>query len=143
MSSINYYNDNINFGEYGTIYKQSGITKEGFVDNPAPTNTLPITTLTKTDIDILNKMIPPSTQLSKNIGQITNSDSTGLRDQLLSDDKYDYRGSLLLYKKPQKNIGDAVKEDSAILLLQENSMLILGSITLSTLFIFLLVASND
>ena len=73
--------------------------------------------------------------ISSNVNAITNTQGTGYRDVMLNNDMYDYSGDLLnvVNKKPEYR--DAVKEDSVMLLSQQNSIFILGTICSTALLI--------
>lgn len=75
--------------------------------------------------------------ISNSIYKIKNNNKTGLRDMLSNDPNniYDYSGNFFKYntKKPQKE--DALKEDANIMILEQNNLLMLGSITVAALLI--------
>jgi hypothetical protein len=75
--------------------------------------------------------------ISNNIMKITNSNNTGIRDILSADPNkmYDFSGNYLKYftKKPQKE--DALKEDINRMVLEENNLFMLGTITIASLII--------
>jgi hypothetical protein len=75
--------------------------------------------------------------ISNSIYKIKNNNNTGIRDILSNDPNnvYDYSGNLFKYntKKPQKE--DALKEDANIMILEQNNILMLGSITVAALLI--------
>jgi hypothetical protein len=75
--------------------------------------------------------------ISNSIYKIKNNNNTGIRDILSNDPNniYDYNGNLFKYntKKPQKE--DALKEDANIMILEQNNILMLGSITVAALLI--------
>jgi hypothetical protein len=75
--------------------------------------------------------------ISNSLYKITNADNSGIRDILSNDPKniYDFSGNYLNYytKKPKKE--DALKEDVNIMVLEENNLLMLGTITIASLII--------
>jgi hypothetical protein len=75
--------------------------------------------------------------ISGSIYKIRNKSKTGVRDILSNDPDniYDFSGNVLTYssKKPKKR--DALKEDNQIMVLEQNNLLMLGSITIATLLI--------
>jgi len=75
--------------------------------------------------------------ISNSIFKIRNNNKTGIRD-ILSDDPtniYDYSGNIFNYnsRKPKKE--DALKDDINILILEQNNLLMLGTITIAALLI--------
>jgi len=128
--------------------------KEGF-DNRGYTNSS--TVLNNNDIigNIMQKQIQPMIAISQDFGnlqgnisnnyydisgkiyKITNSNNTGIRDILSRDanDAYDYSGNTLKFnsKKPRKE--DALKDDVNIMILEQNNLLMLGTITIASLLI--------
>jgi hypothetical protein len=134
--------------------KKYYIGKEGF-DNHGYTNSS--TVLADNDIigNIMQKQIQPMIAISQDFGnlqgnisnnyydissqiyKITNSSNTGVRDILSSDanDAYDYSGNTLKFnsKKPRKE--DALKDDVNIMILEQNNLLMLGTITIASLLI--------
>jgi hypothetical protein len=75
--------------------------------------------------------------ISSQIYKITNAKNTGIRDILSNDinNTYDYSGNYLKYntKKPRKE--DALKDDVNIMILEQNNLFMLGTITIATLLI--------
>lgn len=75
--------------------------------------------------------------ISNSIYKIRNTNKTGIRDVLSNDptNVYDYSGNMFKYnnRKPRKE--DALKEDVNIMILEQNNILMLGSITVAALLI--------
>uniref|UniRef100_A0A6C0DD18 PA14 domain-containing protein n=1 Tax=viral metagenome TaxID=1070528 RepID=A0A6C0DD18_9ZZZZ len=75
--------------------------------------------------------------ISNSIFKIRNNNKTGIRDVLSNDPTniYDYNGNTFNYnnKKPKKE--DALKDDINILILEQNNLLMLGTITIAALLI--------
>lgn len=73
--------------------------------------------------------------ISGGVNKITNTQGSGIRDIMMSDDKYDYTGtsSAILHKKPV--LQDGMKDDSILMLSQQNSVFILGTICSTALLI--------
>jgi hypothetical protein len=139
----------------------NGITKENF-DNHGYTDSYNVVNVSantggNSNIpdSIINKQINPLIEISKDyntlqqkvndnyydisnsIFKIRNNNKTGIRDILLNDPDniYDYSGNLFNYntKKPKKE--DALKEDVNIMILEQNNLLMLGTITIAALLI--------
>jgi hypothetical protein len=81
-----------------------------------------------------NNMLQGSVDLSGNIAKITNLQGTGLRDQLMADPQYDFKGSLFNFGK-DVSVGDIRVQDTKSLAEQQNSIYILGCIASVTLLI--------
>ena len=92
---------------------------------------------------LLNKIDSTYRDLSNNIGQITNSNQTGLRDQLMANDKYDFSGNLLNYMNEKPTLNDAMLEDTETLILQQNAVFMLGTIASATLIIFAIMLLRE
>jgi len=127
-------------------YQNSDITAKKSA-NPGDSNNLPER--------IIEKQINPITQsyqdysnlqkdinntyydISSGIYKLTNYKKTGIRDILSSDEenKYDFSGNYFKYdtKKPRKE--DAVKDDVNVMILEQNNMMMLGTLTIATLLI--------
>jgi len=115
--------------------------------NPGINQNIP-TFITDNQINPLTKMYQDYSKLQQNINdnyydisssvdKIKNNSKTGVRD-ILSDDPdniYDFSGNVLNYtsKKPKKR--DALKEDNQVMILEQNNLLMLGTITIATLLI--------
>jgi hypothetical protein len=139
--------------------KGNGPTKENFDNhnynynvpinsgNPGSNASIPDSIITN-QIDPLIKISQDYSELQKNVNdkyydisnsiyKIKNNNNTGIRDILSNDPNniYDYNGNLFKYntKKPQKE--DALKEDANIMILEQNNILMLGSITVAALLI--------
>jgi len=92
---------------------------------------------------LLNKIDSTYRDLSNNIGQITNPNQTGLRDQLMANDKYDFSGNLLNYMNEKPTLNDAMLEDTDTLILQQNAVFMLGTIASATLIIFAIMLLRE
>jgi len=92
---------------------------------------------------LLNKIHSTYGDLSNNIAQITNSSNTGLRDVMLANDKYDFSGNLLNYNNYRPTLNDARIEDTNTLILQQNSIYILGTLASATLLIFAIMLARE
>jgi len=133
-----------NFDNHG--YKNSGIVSNTSA-NPGGNANIP-DSIIKNQITPLIKISDDYSELQKNVNdkyydisnsiyKIKNKNNTGIRDVISNDpnNTYDYNGNLLRYntKKPQKE--DALKEDANIMILEQNNILMLGSITVAALLI--------
>lgn len=68
--------------------------------------------------------------------------NNALTARLTNNDKYDFGGNTLVYgavKKP-KSVKDAAQEDINLMILEQNNIYILGSITVATLLILVIYA---
>lgn len=128
MSIVPYSPDIRQYTEFRVLDNIGTKSVEGFDPNPDIDKNANV-------VHLVNEITSNYSDLCGNIVQITNDKKTGLRDLLLSDEKYDYRGTSFLFNRPKVTINDAVEEDSLTLLNQENNMFILASITVTTLFI--------
>lgn len=133
-----------NFDNHG--YKESRIVAN---QSANPGDNINITdSINYNQIDPLIKISQDYSELQKNVSdkyydisnsiyKIKNNNKTGIRDILSNDQKniYDYSGNLFKYnsKKPEKE--DALKEDVNIMILEQNNILMLGTITVATLLI--------
>jgi hypothetical protein len=79
--------------------------------------------------------------LSSNIGKITNSSGTGLRDDLSNNPIYDYNTPFLM-NKPKTTL-DGLIYDNKLLSVQENSMYVLATITAVTLIVFAILIGRE
>jgi hypothetical protein len=133
-----------NFDNHG--YTNSGIVSNTSA-NPGGNTNIP-DSIIKNQITPLIKISDDYSELQKNVNdkyydisnsiyKIKNKNNTGIRDVISNDpnNTYDYNGNLLRYntKKPQKE--DALKEDANIMILEQNNILMLGSITVAALLI--------
>lgn len=82
-------------------------------------------------------------EIGKNIDKITNSSNTGIRDILLSDDKYDFSGNLLNFLNKKPTLAEARQKDSKIMLVEQNSVYIFGSITAVSLLILAILIARE
>jgi hypothetical protein len=92
---------------------------------------------------LLTKIDTNYRDLSNNIAQITNPDKTGLRDQLMADNKYDFSGNLLNYLDTKPTIHDAIVEDTTSLLVQQNSVYVLATIACASVLIFTILIARE
>jgi hypothetical protein len=75
--------------------------------------------------------------ISNSILKIKNNNKTGIRDILSNDPNniYDYSGNLFNYNNMKPKKENALKEDINTMILEQNNVLILGTITVATLLI--------
>ena len=75
--------------------------------------------------------------ISNSIFKIRNNNKTGIRDKLSDDPTniYDYSGNVFNYNSRKPNKEDALKDDINILILEQNNLLMLGTITIAALLI--------
>jgi hypothetical protein len=73
--------------------------------------------------------------LCNNIAAVTNTYGTGVRDQLMANNIYDFSGNLANFNNPVPSLTDAMISDTNILIAQENTVLVLGTIAAATLLI--------
>jgi hypothetical protein len=90
-----------------------------------------------------NNMIQGSVDLSGNIANITNRQGTGLRDQLLSDAKYDYSGSSFNFGQEYVTTGDVRTQDTISLAEQETYIYTLGAIATVSILIAAIYIAMD
>jgi len=64
-------------------------------------------------------------------------------DTLNNDAKYDFSGNVLLYTDKKPTLADGLDDDLKTMILQENNLYILGTITMATLLVGILVISRD
>ena len=64
-------------------------------------------------------------------------------DALNKDVKYDFSGNVLLYTDKKPTLADGLDDDLKSMILQENNLYILGTITMATLLVGILVISRD
>jgi hypothetical protein len=97
----------------------------------------PMIKITQDYSEIQRKVNNNYYDISNSIFKIKNNNNTGIRDILSNDTNniYDFSGNMFKYntKKPQKE--DAMKEDVNIMVLEQNNILMLGSITIAALLI--------
>jgi len=97
----------------------------------------PMIKITQDYSEIQRKVNNNYYDISNSIFKIKNNNNTGIRDVLSNDTNniYDFSGNMFKYntKKPQKE--DAMKDDVNILVLEQNNILMLGSITIAALLI--------
>lgn len=123
-------------------------------NNPTNPNNLSVSDINKFQIspmiqistdysNLLNKIQKNNTDLSNNIGKITNQDRTGVRDKLLANDIYDHRGDLLYYYQPKPTVTDAMIEDTNAIIVQQNYVYILGAITTASLLVLAIMMARE
>ena len=132
------------FENYG--YKNADITTNTSA-NPGYNQNIP-DSINENQIVPLTKMYKDYSSLQQNINntyydisgsiyKIRNQTKSGVRDILSNDPDniYDFSGNYLIYnsKKPKKR--DALKEDNNIMILEQNNLLMLGTITIASLII--------
>ena len=97
----------------------------------------PMIKITQDYSEIQRKVNNNYYDISNSIFKIKNNNNTGIRDILSNDTNniYDFSGNMFKYntKKPQKE--DAMKDDVNIMVLEQNNILMLGSITIAALLI--------
>ena len=103
----------------------------------------PLTQIAKDYTGTFNNMIQGSVDLSGNINKITNSKGTGLRDELLSDPKYDYSGSSFNFGKEYVTAGDIRSRDTVSLAEQETYIYTLGAIASVSILIAAIYIAMD
>jgi hypothetical protein len=64
-------------------------------------------------------------------------------DTLNNDAKYDFSGNVLQYTDKKPTLADGLDDDLKTMILQENNLYILGTITMATLLVGILVISRD
>jgi hypothetical protein len=132
------------FENYGYSNKNNIADKAA---NPGYNKNIP-DAITDNQINPLTRMYQDYSKLQQNINnnyydisgsiyKIRNNSKTGVRDILSNDPDniYDFSGNVFTYssKKPKKR--DALKEDTQIMVLEQNNLLMLGTITIATLLI--------
>ena len=83
--------------------------------------------------------------VNKNYNYLTQNIATynTLYTTLNNDAKYDFSGNVLLYTDQKPTLSDGLDDDLKTMILQENNLYILGTITMATLIIGLLIISRD
>jgi len=115
------YYESASYGEYNTIYLDSAS-----ITSPAKRS---LNSLSKEGFDT-------TADINDKIGDIVK-----IRADMKKDDKYDFNGNVFMVNKPKKKtMEDGMERDSRVLLLQENNVLILGSITITILLILGVIA---
>jgi hypothetical protein len=75
-------------------------------------------------------------EINGTINNISNSNNTGIRDILSTNyEMYDFSGNYLNYTSKIPKKYDALNDDMNIMILEQNNLLILGTITIATLII--------
>lgn len=104
---------------------------------------IPLSKITTDYSGRFNNMIQGSVDLSGNIANITNRQGTGLRDQLLSDAKYDYSGSSFNFGQEYVTTGDVRTQDTISLAEQETYIYTLGAIATVSILIAAIYIAMD
>jgi hypothetical protein len=115
-------------------------------NNPDAVSKTQITPLEQISADYSNAQNQINAQYNNigvNIDKITNSTNTGLRDIMMNDPKYDFSGNLLNYINKKPSLADARQADSKIMLVEQNSIYIFGSIAAASLLILAIVIARE
>ena len=92
-------------------------------------------------ISNLDKINKTHNKLGNEISSIKNNDETGLRDKLMSENKYNSYLSTLL--DPEKDVSDVRLDDTKELIEYNNSIFNLGVVTASTLLVASIVIARE
>uniref|UniRef100_A0A6C0ASL5 PA14 domain-containing protein n=1 Tax=viral metagenome TaxID=1070528 RepID=A0A6C0ASL5_9ZZZZ len=90
-----------------------------------------------------NSMLQNSTRLNNDISKITNSQGSGIRDQLMKNGQYDFSGSSFNYDNNIVTIGDVRVQDTKSLAEQETALYMLGTLASVTLLIAAIYIAMD
>jgi hypothetical protein len=140
----NYMNSNSVYNEYlaDLVAEPDETPNEILVSDIKEFQITPMLRISSDYTNLTNKINSKRIDLSNNIAEITNSNKTGLRDQLMANDFYDYSGNLLYYLNPPSTTTDAMIEDTNAIIAQQNSIYILGAITSATLLVFAIMLAG-
>ena len=98
----------------------------------------PLNNLIKETGDIHGNINLAHQQLGEKTG-----DAIHLRNRLMYDKRSDYRGDAPLYKDRKPTLADGLQDDVNIMIIKENNLYILGTITLATLLIGTIVVARN
>jgi hypothetical protein len=136
--------DNHGYENSNTVYNTYGTGIPQNIGLPAAIIQKQINPMKQIASDYSNKLSQVNKKyvdLSSNIQGITNVEQTGLRDVMSGDSDYDYDTEFTLNKP--KTLLDGRVEDSKQLVVQENSVYALGSITAAALIVFAIVLARE
>jgi len=127
---------------YGNQQLVNGQINGNAITLPTAINEYQIKPLRKIADDystLQSKINQNAVDLSNNISKITNQGGTGMRDLLMADSAgqnlYDFSGNTFNYRNRKPTVTDALNEDIKTMILQENYIYILGTLTTATLLI--------
>ena len=108
-----------------------------------------IDAIKKYQLTPLNNLIKETGDIHGNInlaheelGEKTN-ETIHLQHRLMRDKRSDYRGDAPLYKDRKPTLADGLQDDVNIMIIKENNLYILGTITLATLLIGTIVVARN
>lgn len=131
------------FNSHGYQYSGNLVASSTSNSNIINNNQIqPISQISKDYNYKLNLVNQNYTDLSNNIVKITNDNKTGLRDDMSGNYIYDYNTPFSLYEKP-KTLVDGRIYDNNQLIVQTNSLYILGTITAATLIVFAILIGKE
>jgi hypothetical protein len=97
----------------------------------------------------LNKLIQQNSELTGNINMAHKQLSGNIdpylreRNKLLNDKNIDFGGDKVLYKDRKPTLADGLQDDINTMIIKENNLYILGTITLATLLIGIIVVARN
>jgi hypothetical protein len=128
------------------VFVPTAVLKKTYVDTKTPQyidaikeyQLKPLNNLIKQNSDITGNINIAHQQLNQTINPYLNE-----RNKLLRDNNSDYNGNSPLYTEKKPTLADGLQEDLNIMIIKENNLYILGTITLATLLIGIIVVARN